>query len=280
MPIGVAAVHVAIRTSPHHGEPDPDQRDQPRAERRGPASPNERADGGRPRQGAEGQPLFVRAAVQDAVDEDGPADDRRRERIAGQQRDERRGAERHPSGRAAHRGTGRPSAGRPRWPGRSRPPRPREHDGHVAGSSPSRDVVAPRRVRPIRPAASAMPNSVAPGRSTRPAGAACPSRGGRPAEDDGDDPDRDVDVEDPAPGRREDRRGRAGHPGRSEGSRGGRAPGSPPRRTGPAAMPRKVRAPMTPSARGRAGRRTGGPRPPSRPGRARRLRRPGPDARR
>ena len=44
-----------------------------------------------------------------------------------------------------------------------------------------------------------------------------PVRGGGPGEGDGDDPDRDVDVEHPAPGRVEDRRGRAGQAGRLEG---------------------------------------------------------------
>ena len=88
-----------------------------------------------------------------------------------------------------------------------------------------------------------------------PAGAACPSRRGGPGEEQRHDPDRDVDVEDPAPGRREERRSTGVAEIRR---RRARPPGGPSARiaaprNGPAAIPRNVSAPMTPSARGRAG---------------------------
>ncbi len=70
----------------------------------------------------------------------------------------------------------------------------------------------------MRPVTSARPNQSAPTMSTRPRrrGVSQSARRG-PGEGDGDDPDRDVDVEHPAPGRVEDRRGRAGQAGRLEG---------------------------------------------------------------
>jgi hypothetical protein len=44
----------------------------------------------RPRDRPEDDPLLIRAAVEDAIDEDRPADDRRRHPIAGQERDQGR----------------------------------------------------------------------------------------------------------------------------------------------------------------------------------------------
>ena len=75
-----------------------------------------------------------------------------------------------------------------------------------------------------------------------------PARAGGPGDDEGADPDRDVDVEDPAPGRGDDgrRAGRRRRPCWPARSRDGPSRGRPRRRTGPAAMPRNVSAPMTP----------------------------------
>ena len=97
---------------------------------------------------------------------------------------------------------------------------------------------------------SAAPTQVDPPRPARrlPAGARGPGEGDR------DQPDRDVDVEHPAPGGAEP----LGDPGvgqpgarergvRVRWTRGSRRPTN-----GPAAMPRNVSAPMTPSARARA----------------------------
>ena len=218
---------------------------------------HERPDRGRPGQRAERQPLVVRAAVEDPVDEDRAADDRGREGIAGQQRDERGRAERDaPEQARVEERVGDAQAADDGRRAMAIAATPRSADRDRRGSRPSarRCSFEPRRVRPSSPATSATPNEAAPTTSTRPAAARrLPVRGGGPGEHQGDDPDRDVEVEDPAPGRREDR-GRAAC--RAARRRRAPPPGGPRRgwrrpTTGPAAMPRKVSAPITPSARGR-----------------------------
>ena len=80
-----------------------------------------------------------------------------------------------------------------------------------------------------------------------------PPRGGRPAEREGGDPHGHVDVEDVAPGGgQEIRRRSAQDPQPEERGLGPDESRMAAPRNGPAAIPRKVSAPITPSARGRA----------------------------
>ena len=242
---------------------------------------SERAEGGRAGKGAEGEPLLVGSAVEDPVDEDRPADDRRRERVAGQQRDERGGGEGPDAGTAAGRGTGRAT----------RSPRTTKIMVRSAAAASSPAVTATGST-PL-PAISVVPISVSPTRageqrrartrthpttSTRPArrGVSQPADAG-PAEDQGDQPDRDVDEEDPAPGRAPtgpatSRRVRhpRGRP-RHGPTRGCAAPTN-----GPGRHPEeRQRADDARAHAAESLRRTGGRPRPSRPERARRHRPPG-----
>ena len=147
----------------------------------------------------------IRSAVQHPVDEHRAPDDRRGERIAGQQRDQRCGTERQ-------------APEQPRLDERVRraqsdqderaPLRPTEIVARaivtVVGSRPVSAIsVVPIRVSPTRPVSRASPNSAAPTRSTRPLrrGVSQPGATAQ-ARTSAMIADRDVDVEDPAPGRR------------------------------------------------------------------------------
>ena len=185
-----------------------------RSERTRTAKPGaERADGRRAGERAEGQPLLVGPAVEDAVDEDGAADDRGRERVAGQQRHERRRARTSGRRTAAGRGTGRAT----RSPRRTQTTVVTAAAASRNGGDPdrldraARRSIAPTSVSPTSPSSSARPNQsgaahVEPPGSPR----RVPAGRRRPAEEQGDQPDRDVEVEDPAPGRGEERVQRSG----------------------------------------------------------------------
>ena len=140
---------------------------------------SERPDRRRAGERAEGDPLDVRAAVEDPVDEDGAADDRRREAVAGQERDERRRGE----GRAT--GTSCGSRKGLRVPrSRATPARPIATSADGAADEPAgppgrvaRDLLAAgqgereedeRRARPRR-------HRAEPGRAARPASVSQPA---------------------------------------------------------------------------------------------------------
>ena len=106
----------------------------------------------------------------------------------------------------------------------------------------------------MSPATSATPIQGG-ARDIDPAGPArrLPAGRGRPGEGERDEADRDVEVEDPAPGRREERRRPVTvMPAAASAASGWTEPRIAAPTTGPAAIPRKVSAPTTPSARGRA----------------------------
>ena len=128
-----------------------------------------------------------------------------------------------------------------------------------SGSAPPGPRPAPTRTR------------AAPTTSSRPGRRGVSQPGGRrPTQDQRDQPDRDVDEEDPAPGRREQVAATSPSspaPARAPSAWTDARMAAP--TNGPAAIPRNVSAPMMPRARGRAAPRTGGPRRRSRPGPAR-----------
>ena len=219
------------------------QRDHPNDEPRRQGAKRRRAG-----QRTEREALVVRPAVDHAIDEDGAADDRRGEPVAGQQRHERRRAEGQAAEQArieeriAHaqpaddghdRRRPRPPRGAPTVTVAGSRPRPgnlRRPDERQADQPGDEGDPEPERTRGIHPAGPAR---------RLPAGRRRPGEGQR------GDPDRDVEVEDPAPGRGEDRCQRVARsaPSAPERSRHGRAPG-PPRRP-----------PARPPCPGRSGRR-------------------------
>ena len=238
-------------------QPQPDERDPAQRQDAHGEPRYERTDRHRARQRPEGDPLLVRAAVEHPVDEDGAADDRRREGVAGEERDE---------------GCGREGAGaeQPRIEERVRPAhadedgerrcRSRRRAAGAAGGV-GRDPGSGRRGRvdPMRVSPSSGREADAEQRGADQVDTARPARrlppgARRPREHDRDEPDRDVDVEDPPPRGTEP----VGDPGVGEAGAGERVCGWIDSRiaaptNGPAAIPRNVRAPMTPSARARAG---------------------------
>ena len=181
-PISTAAVlrgvTVSPKPSPNSAERQPDRRDRdlrrpartsgraPPRDRTSPTSvttpqrqgpdreaADERPDGRRRRQGAEREPLVVRAAVEDAVDEHRPADDRGREGEAGEQRDERGGAEGHaPEQPRIEERVGPAEAADDREDdaddARSPPGRSADEDRVQARRGPTRRSASPRRAPP------------------------------------------------------------------------------------------------------------------------------------
>ena len=208
----VSGVQRAIAPRPHHAGRQPDEGDDPEARQPHGEARQERPDGGRAGQRAEGEALLVGPAVEDAVDEHRPTDDRGRERVAGQQRHERRGAERPRSGTGGRRGTGRATRrarrSRGAWRRRPAPPSAARRRRRRVEIGPGDRAWAPISVSPTSPAASAMPEQGGT-RDIDATGAArrLPAGRGGPGEDQGDERDGHVDVEDPAPGGR--RRGPA-----------------------------------------------------------------------
>ena len=211
----------------------------------------QRPERGRAGQGTEGQALLVRPAVQDAIDEDRAADDRGRERIAGEQRHERGGRER--PGSRNRRGSRNGS-----W---TRRPRMttiavsdhgggQQADGHGGRLDRAAGDLGRADQRQAHQAREQGATRTGPRRRRRPDpdGVACPSppTAAQPRTS-ATSPIGHVDVEDPAPGRREQVGQRL--------RRGRRRPARPPAWTderiaaptnGPAAIPRNVSAPMTP----------------------------------
>ena len=135
---------------------------------------------------------------------------------------------------------------------------PGQHQGHRRRVQPGRALAlgAEQGQRAQRAPPGTTENSTAPSEvdPTAPA-RRLPAAAGRPGDHERRDPHRDVDVEHPAPGGREqvDRpRDPGATPSRSSATSGWNEPRIAAPSTGPAAMPRKVSAPITPSARGRA----------------------------
>ena len=170
------------------------------------ASPDsEGSDGGRAGQGAQRESLLVGTAVEHAIDEHRPADDRGRERVAGQERHQRGGRERPDreeprieervaDAQAADDPDRREDDGRGQESGRhgdrfDRAPgdlgRADEGQAHEPGQQRRTE---PERADDIDPA----------GSSRRIPAGRC-----RPSDDERDQADRHVDEEDPAPRRRE-----------------------------------------------------------------------------
>ena len=205
------------RARPSDGGGEPDQRDEPVARDADREAGQQGAERGRAGQRPEGQALLVRAAVQHPVDEDRATDDRGREGIAGQQRDEGRGAERDVPEEADIQERIRAAAARSddgqRRSRRTRSRRGRSRSARCGSRAPGVGRARRSSVRATSPVASARPKTAAPSRSMRPLrrgvshpGDAAQARSMRA------DGDRDVDEEDPAPGRAEDGRDRWSRP--------------------------------------------------------------------
>ena len=179
----------------------------------------ERPDRGRAGERPERQPLLVRAAVQDAIDEDRPADDRGREPVAGQQRDERGRRERQApeEPRVEERIVHAQAAddGQDGREGR----RPEQDDGDDDGvDRRPGDVLRAQQGQAQQPGDQGQPVGRRPD-DVHPTAAMwrLPVRRRRPRQDQRDDPDRDVEVEHPAPGGFDHgRERRAAHPCRRD----------------------------------------------------------------
>ena len=178
----------------------------------------QRPDRRRTRERPEREPLLVGTAVEDAIDEHRAAHDGRREAVAGQRRDERRGRERRAAEQpridervldaeaADDRDDDRHDRDRDAAPSRRAPGRARRRS---ASARDPRSVSAPRapdEERGEQHGADEVDAALAPGR--------LPVRARRPRDRERDDPDRDVHVEHPAP-RQARARPRAGDPGAS-----------------------------------------------------------------
>ena len=244
-PIDVPGVQAAIRESAAIAATMPDERGQPEPERPQREPRDERARGRRGGERPERDALQVGAAVQHPIDEHGAADDRRGETVARQERDEGRRRERAgpeparvderlPASTAEDHGGGQRTDPDEDEGRRGERRVDRQPVGRVAAGD--RDAEEERREADRgRDRTRQVEAALAPGR--RPAGHR------RPAQGEGGDPDRDVEVEDVPP--RRPRAGRSAPIGWIVSMT--HAPTN-----GPAAIPRNVTAPTTPSARARA----------------------------
>ena len=229
----------------------PDQRHEPERDPADGEARHERADGGRGGEGAEHHLLLVRAAVEDPVDEDG-----RRRRWPWRTRSPS-AARRAPPRRTRRWRNSRTSrnGSRRRSPPMTVSPSPTTAIATrtaitVVVGTPSTSVPAglPSNVSADEPGPEPdgerdRSGQIHPGRVTR----RLPAVARRPGEGERDDPDRDVDVEHPAPGRGQHVDGEPGRdPPAASADSAWMARSSAAPTNGPAAIPRKVSAPIDP----------------------------------
>ena len=181
----------------------PDERHEPQREVADREPRDERPDGRRGGERAQRDLLLLGAAVEDAIDEHRPADDRGRERVAGQEGHEGRRRERQALEQARIDERVRPAEAaddredrRDDGEGRQRGAREQRVEPADVGAAEERhgDQPTAERDRPDDRADDV--DAAAPSRRL-------PAGRRRPGDEQGADPDRDVDVEDPPPRRRE-----------------------------------------------------------------------------